>query len=233
MLRIVLWSEYWWNIHCTNQIDIVLHIHILIHTIQFHSIQNHIIYISHIPNICMFIIQWFTGFTLPTHQSSLQILNDTSSSSIGNGGNNRFKQQQLMMRNRHQGSSPENFDSDYNSGSHGENLNMHVDHINNNLKGLLDDENRILNNPLNRGPYFDISASKNVTALVGKTAYLNCRIKNLGNKTVSSSSLCYELIIFSNILFTCLLYYKMRGLMSMILPFENISCFDFIARGFI
>ncbi|KAG8238479.1 hypothetical protein J437_LFUL004942 [Ladona fulva] len=33
------------------------------------------------------------------------------------------------------------------------------------------------------GPYFDTSASKNVTALVGKTAYLNCRVKNLGNRT--------------------------------------------------
>jgi hypothetical protein len=36
-----------------------------------------------------------------------------------------------------------------------------------------------------RGPYFEPSASRNVTALVGKTAYLNCRIHNLGNKTVS------------------------------------------------
>ncbi|XP_059616397.1 zwei Ig domain protein zig-8-like isoform X1 [Phlebotomus argentipes] len=35
------------------------------------------------------------------------------------------------------------------------------------------------------GPYFDVSASKNVTALVGKTAQLNCRVHNLGNKTVS------------------------------------------------
>lgn len=35
------------------------------------------------------------------------------------------------------------------------------------------------------GPYFDLAASKNVTALLGKTAYLNCRVKNLGNKTVS------------------------------------------------
>lgn len=35
------------------------------------------------------------------------------------------------------------------------------------------------------GPYFDKPASKNVTALLGKTAYLNCRVKNLGNKTVS------------------------------------------------
>lgn len=38
---------------------------------------------------------------------------------------------------------------------------------------------------IERGSYFDTSASKNVTALVGKTASLNCRIKNLGNKTVS------------------------------------------------
>ncbi|XP_063699197.1 zwei Ig domain protein zig-8-like [Culicoides brevitarsis] len=39
--------------------------------------------------------------------------------------------------------------------------------------------------PLDRGPYFDISASKNVTALVGTTAYLNCRVRNLQNRTVS------------------------------------------------
>lgn len=34
-------------------------------------------------------------------------------------------------------------------------------------------------------PYFDISVPNNVTALVGKSAYLSCRVKNLGNKTVS------------------------------------------------
>ncbi|XP_077288921.1 zwei Ig domain protein zig-8-like [Arctopsyche grandis] len=39
--------------------------------------------------------------------------------------------------------------------------------------------------PLDRGPFFDITASKNVTALVGKTANLNCRVRNLGNRTVS------------------------------------------------
>ncbi|XP_011494288.1 PREDICTED: hemicentin-2-like [Ceratosolen solmsi marchali] len=39
--------------------------------------------------------------------------------------------------------------------------------------------------PLNRGPYFDPTASPNVTALVGKTAVLNCRVHNLGNRTVS------------------------------------------------
>lgn len=37
---------------------------------------------------------------------------------------------------------------------------------------------------LDRGPYFDATASRNVTSLVGKTAHLNCRIRNLGNKTV-------------------------------------------------
>ncbi|XP_058120489.1 zwei Ig domain protein zig-8-like [Anopheles ziemanni] len=43
----------------------------------------------------------------------------------------------------------------------------------------------VAKNPLDRGPYFDISASRNVTALVGNTAYLNCRVRNLGNRTVS------------------------------------------------
>ncbi|XP_050477968.1 neurotrimin isoform X2 [Bombus vancouverensis nearcticus] len=45
-------------------------------------------------------------------------------------------------------------------------------------------ENRALE-PLDRGPYFDISASRNVTALVGKTATLTCRVRNLGDRTVS------------------------------------------------
>lgn len=40
-----------------------------------------------------------------------------------------------------------------------------------------------------RGPHFDTAASKNVTALLGKTAYLNCRVKNLANRTVSFSIL--------------------------------------------
>ncbi|KAK9723168.1 Immunoglobulin I-set domain [Popillia japonica] len=34
-------------------------------------------------------------------------------------------------------------------------------------------------------PYFDVMTPKNVTALVGKSAYLSCRVRNLGNKTVS------------------------------------------------
>ncbi|CAH2091710.1 unnamed protein product [Euphydryas editha] len=45
------------------------------------------------------------------------------------------------------------------------------------------------------GPYFDLAASKNVTALLGKTAYLNCRVKNLGNKTVSSKRFFFMSLI--------------------------------------
>ncbi|KAH8264010.1 hypothetical protein KR038_000475 [Drosophila bunnanda] len=42
----------------------------------------------------------------------------------------------------------------------------------------------LLEEARNAGPYFDQAFSKNVTALLGKTAYLNCRVKNLGNKTM-------------------------------------------------
>lgn len=56
----------------------------------------------------------------------------------------------------------------------------------NNHNHKISDDADKMNNALNRGPFFDVSASKNVTALVGKTANLNCRIKNLGNKTVVS-----------------------------------------------
>lgn len=38
---------------------------------------------------------------------------------------------------------------------------------------------------IDRGPYFEKTVSKNVTALVGKSAYLNCRVRNVGNRTVS------------------------------------------------
>ena len=42
--------------------------------------------------------------------------------------------------------------------------------------------------PQNRfEPYFDALTARNVTALVGKSAYLSCRVRNLGNKTVSFS----------------------------------------------
>ena len=40
-------------------------------------------------------------------------------------------------------------------------------------------------NSLNRGPYFEVTASKKITAIAGQSAYLNCRVRNLGNRTVS------------------------------------------------
>lgn len=35
-------------------------------------------------------------------------------------------------------------------------------------------------------PYFDNSVPNNVTALVGKSAYLSCKVRNLSNRTVSN-----------------------------------------------
>ncbi|CAH0553695.1 unnamed protein product [Brassicogethes aeneus] len=35
------------------------------------------------------------------------------------------------------------------------------------------------------GPYFDTSINSNITGLVGKNVMINCRVKNLGNRTVS------------------------------------------------
>jgi hypothetical protein len=47
--------------------------------------------------------------------------------------------------------------------------------------------------PLGRNdPYFDPLTQRNVTALVGKSAYLTCRVRNLGNKTVSIDYVVYQ-----------------------------------------
>lgn len=35
------------------------------------------------------------------------------------------------------------------------------------------------------GPYFDTSVPANVTGMVGKQVHLVCKVKNLGNRTVS------------------------------------------------
>lgn len=35
------------------------------------------------------------------------------------------------------------------------------------------------------GPYFDTTIPSNITGLVGKTVHLVCKVKNLGNRTVS------------------------------------------------
>lgn len=36
------------------------------------------------------------------------------------------------------------------------------------------------------GPYFDAHIPNNVTAIVGKSAFLRCKVKNLANKTVNA-----------------------------------------------
>lgn len=41
------------------------------------------------------------------------------------------------------------------------------------------------------GPYFDTSVPANITGLVGKTVHLICRVKNLGNRTVSTKMHIY------------------------------------------
>lgn len=40
-------------------------------------------------------------------------------------------------------------------------------------------------NEIASSPYFDLDNSGNVTAVLGKTAYLNCRVKHIKNQTVS------------------------------------------------
>lgn len=76
------------------------------------------------------------------------------------------------------------------------------------------DHDEALHNALNRGPYFDTTASKNVTALVGTTAYLNCRVKNLGNKTVNYIS-CNCRMEHNNV------YYDTRSSFLLYLSFQT------------
>lgn len=70
--------------------------------------------------------------------------------------------------------------------------------VNANISNIANEHNTIehavsmapLGSPLNQtlyGPYFDSEISGNVTALVGKSAYLSCKVRNLGNKTVSNN----------------------------------------------
>lgn len=47
-----------------------------------------------------------------------------------------------------------------------------------------EEEEKYLKNVLDRGPFFEESASKNITTLAGYAATLNCRVRNLGNRTV-------------------------------------------------
>lgn len=49
------------------------------------------------------------------------------------------------------------------------------------------------------GPHFDTSMQSNFTGLVGKTVHLVCKVKNLGNRTVSLFSLFF---LFSFLFFS-------------------------------
>ncbi|XKL66244.1 hypothetical protein PGB90_009664 [Kerria lacca] len=42
----------------------------------------------------------------------------------------------------------------------------------------------VINSGISLIPYFEPSMPQNVTALVGKSAYLSCKVRNLGNKTL-------------------------------------------------
>ena len=62
---------------------------------------------------------------------------------------------------------------------------------------ISDDENSRIN--FNRhfkipshGPYFDVRRTKNVTALKGVTSNLVCRVRRLGNETVSYKSVIFN-----------------------------------------
>jgi hypothetical protein len=65
-----------------------------------------------------------------------------------------------------------------------------LDDIENPSENIIPTEDpfKLLTNPKRLEPYFDPNVNQNVTALVGKSAYLNCIAKNLGNKTVEFES---------------------------------------------
>lgn len=43
-------------------------------------------------------------------------------------------------------------------------------------------------------PYFDFDMPRNITARVGQTAFLRCRVEQLGDKSVSHCKLCQKII---------------------------------------
>ena len=49
------------------------------------------------------------------------------------------------------------------------------------------------------GPYFDSTVPSNITGLVGKNVHLVCKVKNLGNRTVSFQSACCVCVVYLSI----------------------------------
>ncbi|XP_059219678.1 uncharacterized protein LOC106082487 isoform X1 [Stomoxys calcitrans] len=98
----------------------------------------------------------------------------------GGGGGFATTTTQISIANRTQGGSSSSSGgsaSSSSSSSGSSTLYKSSSHANN--RNAIEQPEMVQN-----GPYFDKAASKNVTALLGKTAYLNCRVKNLGNKTM-------------------------------------------------
>ncbi|QQP54390.1 Neurotriminlike, partial [Caligus rogercresseyi] len=62
-----------------------------------------------------------------------------------------------------------------------EDLNKLYDTQNHKKSSLREDDSFESDSEL--APYFDFIHSGDVTAVLGKTAILNCRVKNLGNRT--------------------------------------------------
>lgn len=59
----------------------------------------------------------------------------------------------------------------------------------------LDDSNNI-NQNFSIQPYFDFTVPRNITTRVGQTAFLNCRVEQLGDKSVSILEPFFILSIF-------------------------------------
>lgn len=68
-------------------------------------------------------------------------------------------------------------------------------------------------------PHFDQTMPKNITSLVGKSAYLGCRVKNLGNKTVSFT------ILFHSTFYTINKHIHINTLILYILPLMFVDVY--------
>ena len=60
------------------------------------------------------------------------------------------------------------------------------------------------------GPSFDLTTPREVTVLVGKTAFLSCSVRNRGNKTVSNWQFLRKTTFFRYILFEVCYEKKVR-----------------------
>ena len=50
---------------------------------------------------------------------------------------------------------------------------------------------------VDEAPFFDLNNSGDVTAVLGKTAILNCRVKNVGNKTVIKNNVFFVIKVIN------------------------------------